>query len=45
MAGAPAAEASAPNGMPASIPELLTMRRAEPDGEFLVTDNERLTFR
>ena len=44
MAGAPAAEASAANGMPASIPELLAMRRAEPDGEFLVTDNERLTF-
>ena len=45
MTGASAAEASAPNGMPASIPELLKMRRAEPDGEFLVTDNERLTFR
>ena len=30
--------------MPASIPELLRLRRAEPDGEFLVTDNERLTF-
>jgi acyl-CoA synthetase (AMP-forming)/AMP-acid ligase II len=44
MAGAPAAEASAPNGMPASIPELLAMRRAEPDGEFLITDDERLTF-
>jgi acyl-CoA synthetase (AMP-forming)/AMP-acid ligase II len=44
MAGAPAAEASAPKGMPASIPELLTTRRAEPDGDFLVTDDERLTF-
>ena len=44
MTGAPAAEASAPNGMPASIPELLAMRRAEPDGEFLVTDDERMTF-
>jgi acyl-CoA synthetase (AMP-forming)/AMP-acid ligase II len=39
-----AADDSTPNGMPASIPELLAMRRAEPDGEFLVTDNERLTF-
>ncbi len=39
-----AADDSTPNGMPASIPELLRMRRAEPDGEFLVTDNERLTF-
>ena len=45
MAGARAAEEdSTPNGMPASIPELLNMRRAEPDGEFLVTDDERLTF-
>ena len=31
-------------GLPASIPELLRIRRAEPDGEFLVTDSERLTF-
>ena len=45
MAAAPAAQDSAPNGIPASIPELLAMRRAEADGEFLVTDNERLTFR
>jgi acyl-CoA synthetase (AMP-forming)/AMP-acid ligase II len=30
--------------MPASIPELLKMRRAEPDRQFLVTDSERLTF-
>jgi acyl-CoA synthetase (AMP-forming)/AMP-acid ligase II len=44
MAAAPAAKDSAPNGMPASIPELLAKRRAEPDGEFLVTDNERMTF-
>ncbi|MGO9156397.1 class I adenylate-forming enzyme family protein [Mycobacterium sp.] len=45
MAGAPgAADDSTPNGMPASIPELLRIRRAEPDGEFLVTDSERLTF-
>ena len=35
---------SASNGMPASIPELLRLRRSEPDGEFLVTDTERLTF-
>jgi acyl-CoA synthetase (AMP-forming)/AMP-acid ligase II len=45
MAWAPAAEDSAPNELPASIPQLLAIRRAEPDGEFLVTDNERLTFR
>jgi len=44
MVGALEAEDSAPKGVPASIPELLEMRRAEPDGEFLVTDNERLTF-
>ena len=45
MAGAPtAAEDSTPSGMPASIPELLRMRRPEADGEFLVTDDERLTF-
>ena len=31
-------------GPPASIPELLRLRRSEPDGEFLVTDTERLTF-
>ncbi|MCW2887262.1 MAG: hypothetical protein QOE54_1682 [Streptosporangiaceae bacterium] len=29
---------------PADIPQLLERRRAEPDGEFLVTDRERLTF-
>jgi len=39
-----AADNSTPGGMPATIPELLRMRRAEPDGEFLITDNERLTF-
>jgi acyl-CoA synthetase (AMP-forming)/AMP-acid ligase II len=45
MAGAPtAAEDSTPSGMPASIPELLAIRRAAPDGEFLITDDERLTF-
>jgi acyl-CoA synthetase (AMP-forming)/AMP-acid ligase II len=30
--------------MPASIPELLAIRRDAPDGEFLITDDERLTF-
>ncbi|MCW2914488.1 MAG: hypothetical protein JWN52_2556 [Actinomycetia bacterium] len=30
--------------VPVSIPHLLGLRRAEPDGEFLVTDDERLTF-
>ena len=45
MAGAQtAAEESTPNGMPASIPELLAIRRGAPDGEFLITDDERLTF-
>src|SRR6201998_1511994 len=39
-----AADNSTPDGTPASIPELLGLRRAEPDGEFLVTDNERLSF-
>src|ERR1700759_4894638 len=39
-----AADPSRPDGMPASIPELLRIRRAEADGEFLVTDDERLTF-
>jgi adenylate cyclase class 2 len=29
---------------PASVPELLWLRRAAGDGEFLVTDTERLTF-
>jgi acyl-CoA synthetase (AMP-forming)/AMP-acid ligase II len=32
------------SGTPASIPELLRLRRSEPDGAFLVTDTERLTF-
>jgi acyl-CoA synthetase (AMP-forming)/AMP-acid ligase II len=45
MAGGPtAAEDSTPSGMPASIPELLAIRRAAPDGAFLITDDERLTF-
>jgi acyl-CoA synthetase (AMP-forming)/AMP-acid ligase II len=45
MAGAQtAAEGSTPNGMPASIPELLAIRRGAPDGEFLITDDERLSF-
>jgi acyl-CoA synthetase (AMP-forming)/AMP-acid ligase II len=32
------------DALPGSIPELLALRRAEPDGEFLVTDDERLSF-
>jgi acyl-CoA synthetase (AMP-forming)/AMP-acid ligase II len=44
MAGALEPEASAPSDMPASIPELLKIRRATPDGAFLITDDERLTF-
>jgi acyl-CoA synthetase (AMP-forming)/AMP-acid ligase II len=31
-------------GLPGSVPELLALRRTEPDGEFLVTDSERLSF-
>jgi acyl-CoA synthetase (AMP-forming)/AMP-acid ligase II len=38
------ANAAAYGEIPASIPELLALRRAEPDGEFLVTDDERLSF-
>jgi acyl-CoA synthetase (AMP-forming)/AMP-acid ligase II len=30
--------------LPGSVPELLAWRRAQPDGEFLVTDEERLNF-
>jgi acyl-CoA synthetase (AMP-forming)/AMP-acid ligase II len=30
--------------LPGSIPELLALRRAHADGEFLVTDDERLSF-
>ncbi|WP_067662446.1 class I adenylate-forming enzyme family protein [Nocardia miyunensis] len=33
-----------PEGVPGSIPELLAARRADRDGEFLVTDQQRLTF-
>ena len=45
MAGAQtAAQESTPNGMPASIPELLAIRRGAPDGKFLITDDERLSF-
>ena len=35
---------AAPDALPASIPELLALRRAHSDGEFLVTDHERLSF-
>ncbi len=38
------ANAVASGEIPASIPELLARRRAEPDGELLVTDDERLSF-
>ena len=45
MAGAlAAANHSTPSVVPATIPELLRIRRGEPDGEFLITDDERLTF-
>jgi acyl-CoA synthetase (AMP-forming)/AMP-acid ligase II len=39
-----AADDSKPNDLPASIPQLLTIRRAAADGAFLITDDERLTF-
>jgi len=32
------------DALPGSIPELLALRRAHPDGEFLITDHERLSF-
>jgi acyl-CoA synthetase (AMP-forming)/AMP-acid ligase II len=45
MAGVDTAEDdSTRHDMPSSVPELLALRRAEVDGEFLVTDQERLTF-
>ena len=34
----------AQDGLPGSIPELLALRRPHPDSEFLVTDDERLSF-
>jgi acyl-CoA synthetase (AMP-forming)/AMP-acid ligase II len=34
----------ADDALPSSIPELLALRRTQPDGEFLVTDDERLSF-
>ncbi|WP_415822228.1 AMP-binding protein, partial [Mycobacterium senriense] len=43
MAAARTASDSFPR-LPGSVPELLARRRAEPDGEFLVTDFERLSF-
>ncbi|MDT5386810.1 MAG: hypothetical protein QOE04_451 [Mycobacterium sp.] len=36
--------AAAHDALPGSIPELLAIRRAHADGEFLVTDDERLGF-
>jgi acyl-CoA synthetase (AMP-forming)/AMP-acid ligase II len=35
---------AAPDALPASIPDLLALRRAHSDGEFLVTDHDRLSF-
>jgi acyl-CoA synthetase (AMP-forming)/AMP-acid ligase II len=35
---------TAHDALPGSIPELLALRRAHPDGEFLVTDDEQLSF-
>src|ERR1700761_2813524 len=43
MAAAQTASDAIP-GLPSSVPELLARRRAQPDGEFLVTDGERLSF-
>jgi acyl-CoA synthetase (AMP-forming)/AMP-acid ligase II len=40
----PAPDKPAYDALPGSIPELLALRRAQPDGEFLVTDDERLSF-
>ncbi|CQD18167.1 acyl-CoA synthetase [Mycobacterium europaeum] len=39
-----ASDDPAPPGLPGSVPELLSRRRTQPDGEFLVTDEERLSF-
>src|SRR3984957_10937736 len=39
-----ASDDSASPGLPESLPELLSWRRTQPDGEFLVTDGERLSF-
>jgi acyl-CoA synthetase (AMP-forming)/AMP-acid ligase II len=39
-----AAHGPAPDEVPASVPELLALRRTQADGEFLVTDDERLTY-
>ncbi|MDT7762398.1 MAG: hypothetical protein QOC63_1818 [Mycobacterium sp.] len=45
MAAAQSAEHEpAHDAVPGSIPELLALRRAHADGEFLVTDDERLSF-
>jgi acyl-CoA synthetase (AMP-forming)/AMP-acid ligase II len=43
MAAAQSASDAAPS-LPDSVPELLSRRRALPDGEFLITDEERLSF-
>jgi acyl-CoA synthetase (AMP-forming)/AMP-acid ligase II len=45
MAAVQAAEHEpAHDALPGSIPDLLALRRAHADGEFLVTDDERLSF-
>jgi len=44
MAAHTAPDKPAHDALPGSIPELLALRRAQPDGEFLVTDDERLSF-
>ncbi|MCW2511038.1 MAG: hypothetical protein JWR11_80 [Mycobacterium sp.] len=45
MSAAPTAPGTpAHETLPGSIPELLALRRTHPDGEFLVTDDERLSF-
>jgi len=44
MAAHTAPDKPADDALPGSIPELLALRRAQPDGEFLVTDDERLSF-
>jgi acyl-CoA synthetase (AMP-forming)/AMP-acid ligase II len=43
-AAQPAEPTAAADALAASIPELLALRRAHSDGEFLVTDHERLSF-
>jgi acyl-CoA synthetase (AMP-forming)/AMP-acid ligase II len=45
MAAAHTAERQpAHDALPASVPDLLAWRRGQPDGELLITDDERLSF-